>query len=202
MGGGGKSCGPLFPTPRFLWLKLGQVLRSLQQLSMENESFPKGLGTWAGFPLTSPPWRWTEGHWPGRGKRGKLGNRRVWRSLRPWLHGPALTALCVLECPEQRVGPCGAKEPIPTLETAGLFRISVPRAQTGRAFCMHRHSPHSLSGRGWAGVGGAVAGEPERRGCSTYGAWVLGSGVFRSLGLSMLDPSQETLWQGTGVTRA
>lgn len=50
------------------------------------------------------------------------------------------------------MGPCGAKETIPTLETASLFRISVPRAQTGLAFCMHSHSPHGLSGRGRGGA--------------------------------------------------
>lgn len=56
--------------------------------------------------------------------------------------------------------------------------------------------------RGGGGGSANVASEPERRGCSGYGAWVLGSGVFRSLGLSMLDPSQEMPWQGTGITRA
>lgn len=43
-------------TPHFLWLKLGQVLlRSLQQLSLENERFPKGLGHVGKTPVTLPP---------------------------------------------------------------------------------------------------------------------------------------------------
>lgn len=50
---------------------------------------------------------------------------------------------------------------------------------------MRGHAPHMAFQRPAVGV-------PERRGCSRYGAWVLGGGMLWSSGLSIPDDGQET----------
>ena len=96
---------------------------------MENESLPEG----AWHPNRISPSCHHRGGGYNSTRQGEVsvanGNRRVRPFLRPWLHDPALTALCTRMPTEG--GPRCSKEPVPTLETTGFVFLCPARDPTG-----------------------------------------------------------------------